>query len=343
MRQFLNAQRRPIGMSEEKDADELAAESGQELPLPPIALQLEPSDGSLRRTARPAVVSACERRDPPPGSFQTGNAGVPGVNPARELAGGWPGEQPRHRGAAAERVALRARPRRPPRRRSGRSRPRSSSSSAGSSPRSPSCRRRGLDPVRCGHRPPARDADPPAGSAVLHGCGDVLAVIREASPIVTALLIAGAGGSAICADLGSRKIREEIDAMEVRHQPDSAAGGAEVLAAMLVALLLNGLVSVVGVAGGYFFNVIIRADPGRLHRLVHRPGPAGGPVDQRDQGRHLRVHRRGGRVLQGTDGRRRPEGRRRRREPERGHHVHVPVRRQLRRQRHLLQVVPQKI
>ena len=31
-----------------------------------------------------------------------------------------------------------------------------------------------------------------------------------------------------------------------------------VLAAMLVALLLNGLVSVVGVAGGYFFNVIIQ-------------------------------------------------------------------------------------
>jgi phospholipid/cholesterol/gamma-HCH transport system permease protein len=43
----------------------------------------------------------------------------------------------------------------------------------------------------------------------------VLAAIREASPIVTALLVAGAGGSAICADLGSRKIREEIDAMEV--------------------------------------------------------------------------------------------------------------------------------
>ena len=30
---------------------------------------------------------------------------------------------------------------------------------------------------------------------------------------------------------------------------------------MLVALLLNGLVSVVGVAGGYFFNVIIEAGP----------------------------------------------------------------------------------
>ena len=47
VRQFLNAQQvGPIGMSEEKDADELAAESGQELPpLPPIPMQLEPSNG----------------------------------------------------------------------------------------------------------------------------------------------------------------------------------------------------------------------------------------------------------------------------------------------------------
>lgn len=36
-----------------------------------------------------------------------------------------------------------------------------------------------------------------------------------------------------------------------------------VLAAMLVAFFLNGLVSVVGVAGGYFFNVIIQdGNPG---------------------------------------------------------------------------------
>ena len=53
------------------------------------------------------------------------------------------------------------------------------------------------------------------GAQSFTGAASVLAVVREASPIVTALLIAGAGGSAICADLGARKIREEIDAMEV--------------------------------------------------------------------------------------------------------------------------------
>jgi phospholipid/cholesterol/gamma-HCH transport system permease protein len=97
------------------------------------------------------------------------------------------------------------------------------------------------------------------GAQSFTGAASVLAVVREASPIVTALLIAGAGGSAICADLGSRKIREEIDAMEVLGiSPIQRLVVPRVLAAMLVSVLLNGLVSVVGVAGGYFFNVIIQ-------------------------------------------------------------------------------------
>jgi len=97
------------------------------------------------------------------------------------------------------------------------------------------------------------------GAQSYTGAASVLAVIREASPIVTALLIAGAGGSAICADLGSRKIREEIDALEVLGiSPIQRLVVPRVLATMLVAVLLNGLVSVVGVCGGYFFNVIIQ-------------------------------------------------------------------------------------
>jgi phospholipid/cholesterol/gamma-HCH transport system permease protein len=97
------------------------------------------------------------------------------------------------------------------------------------------------------------------GAQSFTGSASVLAVIREASPIVTALLIAGAGGSAICADLGSRKIREEIDAMRVLGiDPIQRLVVPRVLACMLVAVLLNGLVSVVGVSGGYFFNVVLQ-------------------------------------------------------------------------------------
>ena len=97
------------------------------------------------------------------------------------------------------------------------------------------------------------------GAQSFTGSAAVLAIVREASPIVTALLIAGAGGSAICADLGSRKIREELDAMEVLGiSPIQRLVVPRVLAASLVAVLLNGLVSVVGVIGGYYFNVVMQ-------------------------------------------------------------------------------------
>jgi phospholipid/cholesterol/gamma-HCH transport system permease protein len=97
------------------------------------------------------------------------------------------------------------------------------------------------------------------GAQSFTGAASVLAVVREAGPIVTALIIAGAGGSAICADLGSRKIREELDAMEVLGiDPIQRQVAPRVVASMLVAVLLNGLVNVVGVSGGYFFNVVMQ-------------------------------------------------------------------------------------
>jgi phospholipid/cholesterol/gamma-HCH transport system permease protein len=97
------------------------------------------------------------------------------------------------------------------------------------------------------------------GAQSFTGAVAVLGIVREASPIVTALLIAGAGGSAICADLGSRKIRDEIDAMEVLGvSPLQRLVVPRVLASMLVAFFLNGLVAVVGVVGGYFFNIILQ-------------------------------------------------------------------------------------
>ncbi len=43
----------------------------------------------------------------------------------------------------------------------------------------------------------------------------VLASIRELGPDVTAIVIAGVAGTAITADLGARKIREELDALQV--------------------------------------------------------------------------------------------------------------------------------
>jgi phospholipid/cholesterol/gamma-HCH transport system permease protein len=43
----------------------------------------------------------------------------------------------------------------------------------------------------------------------------VLAAIREIGPFVTGVCVAGIAGTAITADLGARKIREELDALQV--------------------------------------------------------------------------------------------------------------------------------
>src|SRR6201995_4911323 len=43
----------------------------------------------------------------------------------------------------------------------------------------------------------------------------VLAAIREIGPFVTGVCVAGIAGTAIAADLGARKIREELDALQV--------------------------------------------------------------------------------------------------------------------------------
>ena len=43
----------------------------------------------------------------------------------------------------------------------------------------------------------------------------VLAAIREIGPLVDAIVVAGVAGTAITADLGARKIREELDALQV--------------------------------------------------------------------------------------------------------------------------------
>jgi phospholipid/cholesterol/gamma-HCH transport system permease protein len=97
------------------------------------------------------------------------------------------------------------------------------------------------------------------GSQAHMGAAMVLAVVREEAPVATALLIAGAGGSAMCADLGSRRIREEIDAMEVLGiNPLHRLIMPRIVAAMIVAVLLDAIVSVAGIAGGWFFAVVVQ-------------------------------------------------------------------------------------
>lgn len=102
------------------------------------------------------------------------------------------------------------------------------------------------------------------GATSLAGAASGLAVIRQAASLVAAVLMASAVGSAITADLGSRTMREETDAMEVM--------GVSVIrrlvvprfaAAVMIGVALTGITCFVGFLASYLFNVYFqRGAPG---------------------------------------------------------------------------------
>jgi len=97
------------------------------------------------------------------------------------------------------------------------------------------------------------------GAADYSGTGAALGAVTQIGPIVTVLVIAGAGATAMCADLGARTIREEIDAMKVLGiNPIQALVVPRVLAATLVALMLTSLVTIVGIVGSFLFSVYLQ-------------------------------------------------------------------------------------
>ncbi len=85
----------------------------------------------------------------------------------------------------------------------------------------------------------------------------VLAAIRQIGPIVTAVVVAGVAGTAITADLGARKIREELDALQVLGvDPVKNLVVPRFLALMLITGLLDAYALVFGLAGGVLTELI---------------------------------------------------------------------------------------
>jgi phospholipid/cholesterol/gamma-HCH transport system permease protein len=83
-------------------------------------------------------------------------------------------------------------------------------------------------------------------------------VIGQTSPLICALMIAGVGGSAICADLGARKIREEIDALEVMGiSAIERLVVPRLIAAVVVTVLLDSLVMVIGVGASLLVQTVV--------------------------------------------------------------------------------------
>jgi phospholipid/cholesterol/gamma-HCH transport system permease protein len=102
------------------------------------------------------------------------------------------------------------------------------------------------------------------GAADLSGAGAAFGAVTQVGPLVTVLIVAGAAATAMCADLGSRTIRDEVSALEVMGiNPVQRLVTPRMLASGLVAFLLNGFVCIIGILGGYIFSVFVQnVNPG---------------------------------------------------------------------------------
>ena len=85
----------------------------------------------------------------------------------------------------------------------------------------------------------------------------MLASIREFAPFVTAIVLAGVAGTAITADLGARKIREELDALQVLGvDPVKNLVVPRFLALMLVTGMFDVFAVLFGIFGGLVANAV---------------------------------------------------------------------------------------
>jgi phospholipid/cholesterol/gamma-HCH transport system permease protein len=96
------------------------------------------------------------------------------------------------------------------------------------------------------------------GAPSFVGSVDAVGTVREAAPIIVAIVLAGAGGSAVCADLGARTIRDEIAAMQVMGLDEvERLVAPRMFAMVVVSVLLNGIVAMAGIISGYIADVTV--------------------------------------------------------------------------------------
>jgi phospholipid/cholesterol/gamma-HCH transport system permease protein len=113
-------------------------------------------------------------------------------------------------------------------------------------------------------------------AAVSFGAGDIngaasgLATISQIGPVSTVFVLSGAAATAMCADLGARTIREEIDAMKVLGiDPVHRLVVPRVVALLITGNLINGLVIVSGLCADYAFTIYaLNGNPGAFASSV---------------------------------------------------------------------------
>jgi phospholipid/cholesterol/gamma-HCH transport system permease protein len=84
-----------------------------------------------------------------------------------------------------------------------------------------------------------------------------LVVVREFAPLVCAIVMAGVAGTAITADLGARKIREELDALAVMGvDPIKSLVVPRFLSLVLITALFDIYALIFGTAGGVLVALV---------------------------------------------------------------------------------------
>lgn len=102
------------------------------------------------------------------------------------------------------------------------------------------------------------------GSEGLLGSGVALSLIRELGPVLSALMVTGRAGSAMCAEIGIMRIDEQLDALEcMAIDPYAYLITPKLLAGLICLPLLTAFCDVVGILGGYLIGVdLLGVSPG---------------------------------------------------------------------------------
>ena len=96
------------------------------------------------------------------------------------------------------------------------------------------------------------------GAEGVLGSAVALSLIRELGPVLTALMVTGRAGSAMCAELGIMRNSEQIDALECMSvDPFRYLITPKFLATLISVPLLTLIFNVVGIYGGYVAGVLL--------------------------------------------------------------------------------------
>ena len=96
------------------------------------------------------------------------------------------------------------------------------------------------------------------------GSAVALSLIRELGPVLTALMVTGRAGSAMCAEIGIMRISEQIDALDcMAIDPYRFLIAPKLWATIISVPILTLIFNVVGIYGGYIAAVhLLGVNPG---------------------------------------------------------------------------------